>query len=202
VSEPSRPHRDRRVERGETTRAAIVRAARGLFAARGYAAVGTNEVVARAGVTRGALYHHFREKRDLLRAVYEDVERDAMRTIEARMAATRGPWDRFAQGVRAFLDLSTDPGLVRIGLVDAPAVLGAQEWREVHARYSLGLLERTLQQAMDAGVFRRAEVRPLARLLFGAFAEAALQLADASDPMAAREEVERALLVLLQGLRV
>jgi AcrR family transcriptional regulator len=201
MTEITSSRRDGRVERGDATRALILRAARELFAARGYADVGTNEVVERAGVTRGAMYHHFREKKDLFRAVYVQHEQSAMAAIVSRMSEARDPWEQFVLGVGQFLDLAADPGVVRIALIDAPAVLGVREWRERHARHSVAVIERALQQAMDAGVFRCAEVKRLAQLLFGAFAEAALLLAAADDPVAARDEVERSLLVLLDGLR-
>src|SRR4051794_27076976 len=98
-----------RPERGEATRAALVAAARGLFAERGYGAVGTEEVVRRAGVTRGALYHHFRDKRDLFRAVYEETELEIVASIGARMEGVADPMELLVTGVRAFLDACSDP---------------------------------------------------------------------------------------------
>lgn len=192
---------DRRAERGEATRAAILGAARELFSSRGYAAVGTNEVVERAGVTRGAMYHHFKEKKDLFRAVYEQVEQELVETTAARMEGTEDPWDLLVTGMRAFLDACTDPSLRQIGLVDGPAVLGWMEWREIGNRYVFGLVTFGLQTAMDAGVLRRADVKQLAHLFIGAFGEAAMVLANAEDPKTARVEVEETLLVLMEGLR-
>ena len=116
--------RDGRAERGEATRAALVRAGRELFAERGYAAVGTNELVDRAGVTRGAMYHHFPGKKDLFRAVYEHTEQEVVDMTAARMQATDDPWEFLVAGMRSFFDACTDPELRQIGLVDGPAVLG------------------------------------------------------------------------------
>jgi AcrR family transcriptional regulator len=191
-----------RPERGEGTRAALLAAARGLFAERGYAGVGTEAVVRRAGVTRGALYHHFRDKRDLFRAVYEQTEAEIVAAIAERMAAGGSdPMELLAEGVRAFLDASSDPLMMRIGLRDAPGVLGWEEWREIGNRHGLGLVTTGLRAAMDAGQIRRADVRTLAHLLLSALAEAALLIASADDPQAERAEVERTLLALLDGLR-
>src|SRR5689334_17674561 len=110
-----------RPERGGATRAALLGAARALFAERGYAGVGTEEVVRRAGVTRGALYHHFRDKRDLFRAVFEQTEEEIVAAIGARMDGASDPMALLAEGVRAYLDACGDPVLMRIGLRDAPA---------------------------------------------------------------------------------
>ena len=104
-------------------------------------------------------------------------------------------------GVRAFLDACTDRALRQIALIDAPAVLGWEEWREIDARYGLGLVSFGLRNGMDAGVFREREVTPLAHLLIGAMTEAALMVANAPDPDAARRKAEPALLALLEGLR-
>lgn len=192
---------DPRVERGEATRARLVEAARELFAQRGYAGVGTEEVVRRAGVTRGALYHHFRDKRDLFRAVYEQTEEDLVTATAARASSAEDPWQALVTGIGAFLDACSEPALMRIGVLDAPAVLGWREWREIGARHGLGLIEATLKAAMDAGTLRRTDVEPLARLLFGTLGEAAQLVANAEDPAIARPEVERTLVSLLEGLR-
>ena len=189
------------MSRGAPTRAELMRVARELFAERGYAGVGTEEVVARANVTRGALYHHFTDKKDLFRAVHEQLEEELVASIGEQIAGIEDPWELIVAGVRAFLDAATDPALRQITLIDAPAVLGWEEWREIDARYGLGLVTFALKNAMDQGVFREAEVTPLAHLLLGAMTEAAMMVANAGDPEAAREEAETALLALAEGLR-
>ena len=190
-----------REERAEATRGALLRAARELFAERGYAAVGTEQIVERAGVTRGALYHHFRDKQDLFRAVHDGMERELMKQIGERMGQEADPWQLLVTGLRAFLDACTDRELMQITLLDAPSVLGWAEWREIDERYGLGLVSAGLENAMAAGVFRRQEVRPLAHILMGALGEAAMLIANAPDPEAAREEIEGPLLELLAGLK-
>jgi AcrR family transcriptional regulator len=192
----------RQAERSEATRIKLVRAARQLFARRGYAAVGTEQIVRRARVTRGALYHHFRDKRDLFRAVHEQVEAELAETIGEQIADVQDdPVAVLQQGVRTFLDACTDTAIARIALIDAPSVLGWEEWRAIDERYGLGLVTFGLQAAMDAGALRAQPVKPLAHLLLGAMGEAGMVIANADDPRLARREVEPALLGLLDGLR-
>jgi AcrR family transcriptional regulator len=191
-----------RAERSEGTRSRLVAAGRELFAERGFAAVGTEEIVAAAGVTRGALYHHFDDKRDLFRAVHEALEAELVGRIGEAIAAVRSddPVDALRAAVPAFLDLATDPGLARITLVEAPSVLGWAEWREIDARYGLGLAEAALGAAIDAGRIPKQPVRPLAHLLLAALGEAGIMVATADDPQAARKEIEPALAGLIDGL--
>jgi hypothetical protein len=129
------------------------------------------------------------------------MERELMEAIGERMGEASDPWDLLVTGLRAFLDACTDDALRQIALIDAPAVLGWEEWREIDARYGLGLVSFGLRNGMDAGVFREREVTPLAHLVIGAMTEAALMIANAADPDAARRTVEPALLALLEGLR-
>jgi AcrR family transcriptional regulator len=145
--------------------------------------------VRRAGVTRGALYHHFAGKEDLFRAVFEDVEREVTERV-ARVAATNtDPLDALRRGCQEFLDAALDPAVQRIVLVDAPAVLGWSAWRELEARYGLGLTTMGLQAAMDAGAIERQPLEPLAHMLLASLNEAALLVAGADDPVATRADV-------------
>ena len=191
---------DGRAVRGRATRAAVLRAARELFAERGYADVGTNEVVERAGVTRGALYHHFEDKRALFRAVYEELEREVAERIVAAVAREPRLERHLEVGVNAFLDVCLEPAHRRISLIEAPSVLGHEEWRGIGAEYSLGLLRAALEASMQAGVLEAQPVDTLAHLLLGALAEAAVVLARADDLEAARAEVGRTVARLLAGL--
>ncbi len=192
-----------RAEQSGATRAALVAAARELFAERGYAGVGTEEIVRKARVTRGALYHHFEDKKDLFRAVHEELEAELAQTIGAQLAAGEltSAVELLRTGVRTFLDACTDRAVARIVLVDAPSVLGWREWREIDERHGLGLVIAGLQGAMESGEIARQPVKPLAHLLLGAMGEAGMLIANAENPDAVREEVEPALLTLLDGLR-
>jgi AcrR family transcriptional regulator len=189
------------MSRGDVTRAELVRVARGLFAEPGYASVGTEEIVRAANVTRGALYHHFADKKDLFRAVHEQVEGELVEAIGQRIGAIEDPWELLVTGVGVFLDECADPVFMRISLLDAPAVLGWREWREIDERYGLALVSGSLGNAMEAGVLARQELRPLSHLLLAALGEAAFLIANSDDPKAARREVEPPLMALLEGLR-
>jgi AcrR family transcriptional regulator len=195
---PSKPKRD---ETAAATRGALVKAGLELFAKRGYANVGTEEIVRRARVTRGALYHHFEDKRDLFRAVHELVEEDLVAGIGAKMKDVSDPWEVLVTGSRAFLDACTEPAVKQIGLIDAPAVLGWAEWRQIDERYGLGLMKAALGAGIEAGVLRKAPLDTLSHLMLGALSEAAFMIANAKDPKAVRAETETALLELLQGLK-
>ena len=175
--------------RSQATRRQLITAARGLFGARGYAAVGTEEIVRTAGVTRGALYHQFRDKADLFAAVAEEVEAEIAEQIAAgAVGAAADPVGALRAGARLFLHACAEPEVERIILLDAPAVLGWEAWRDLAGRYGLGLIQLALQSAMDSGVIVRQPVVPLAHVLVGALDECALYVARAGDPAAAREE--------------
>ena len=185
-----------REERAAATRERLLAAARELFAERGYASVGTEEVVRHAEVTRGALYHHFRDKRDLFRAVHEEIEAGLVERIAAEIAGIEDPQQLLRAGIGAFLDSVADPTVMQIALTDAPAVLGWAEWREIDAKYGLGLVSGALTLAMETGYIERQPIEPLAHLLLGGMGEAAMLIANGSS----REDVERPLIALVEGL--
>jgi AcrR family transcriptional regulator len=183
-------------ERTEATRGALIAAGRKLFGSRGYAAVGTEEVVAEAGVTRGALYHHFRDKRDLFRAVFVSQEETLLRDVEAKLPA-EGAYARLSVALDATLDACTDPVVGRISFLDGPVVLGSEEWRTIVEGYTLGVLRFMLGEAMEAGELRPAPAEALAHLMLGALNEAGMVIAAGGD----RDETGAALRALLEGLR-
>ena len=193
----------RQAEKSENTRAALIAAARELFAERGYAAVGTTEIVNRAGSSRGAMYHHFKDKQELFRAVYEQIQEELIQRVAERIeGAGADPMAALRAGLNAFLDSCLEPEKARIGLIDAPAVLGWAQWRELDERYALGIVTAGLQGGVEAGVLRGdLPVRRLAHLVLAALGEAGLLIAGAADPEAARAETEAAVLALLDGLR-
>ena len=189
---------NRQAARSASTRAKLVRAARTLFARHGYAAVGTEQIVRRAGVTRGALYHHFAAKEDLFLAVYEQVEHDLTAQLVTLVSEATSPLEALRIGIRTFLDACRTPEMQRIVLVDGPAVLGWERWREIAQQNGLGLTEGVLNAAVEAGEIEPIAVTPLAHLLGGALDEAALLVVndpDQTDTVAAT--LER----LLDGLR-
>jgi AcrR family transcriptional regulator len=188
--------------RSAATRTALVTAARRLWAQRGYAAVGTPEIAAAAGVTRGALYHQFADKTELFAAVLEEVEGEVTAALGERVAR-EGPPDPLAAmrlGATAWLDACADPEVQRIVLLDAPSVLGWERFRAVGMRHGLGLVEAMLAAAVEAGAIPAQPLRPLAHLLIGAMDEAALYVARAPDPDAARAEMAPILTRLVDAL--
>jgi AcrR family transcriptional regulator len=189
-------------ERSEATRAALMAAARPLFADRGFAGVGTEEIVRAAGVTRGALYHQFRDKRELFAAVFEQLEGELAQRVGEAAAASGAtePLAALRVGTDAWLDACTEREVQRIVLLDGPAVLGTERAREIGLRHSVGLVEAALQAAVEAGQLAPQPVRGLAHILIGAVDEAALYVATSDDQVAARAEVGAVLDRLLQTL--
>ncbi len=187
------PPRTRMAERAEETREALIAAARELFGQRGFAAVATEQIVRSARMTRGALYHHFQSKEDLFRAVYEAVERDLVEQIAATSLSAADPVEALRTGAQAFLDACEDPAVRRIALIDAPSVLGWEQWREIGLKYGLGLVQATLEAAMDAGLIESQPVRPLAHLLLGSIDEAGMLVARADDGGQTKEQVAAAI---------
>lgn len=171
-----------RAEQRERTREDLVATARALFAGRGYGAVGLAEIVASAGVTKGALYHHFAAgKAALFTAVLEQVAGEVGDAVVAEADAQDDAWQGLRAGCRAFLTHSTAPGTLRVLLVDGPAVLGWARWRAVDDAASGRGLAEALAGLVADGVIAPRPVEPLTRLLSGAMNEAALWLAE-SDP--------------------
>jgi AcrR family transcriptional regulator len=175
-------------EQSEATRRALLVAARGLFAERGYAAVATEEIVRAAGVTRGALYHHFDGKEELFAAVYEQVEADLVAELGGMATEASDPLEALHRGAAAFLEACRRPEVQRITLIDAPSVLGWERWREIGMKYGFGLIQGVLKAGMDQGVIERQPIQPLAHLLLGAMDEAAMLVAR-SDDAKLREQV-------------
>ena len=189
------------VERLAATRAALLKAARTIFAEQGYAAAATEEIVRRAKVTRGALYHHFEDKRSLFDAVASEVAREIAEKIDAKTPMD-DPLKALIVGTGAFLDACLDPAVRRIYLIDAPAVLGWHRWREIDAPHGV----RSLREGVSAMLAERPDdalaVEPTTFLLAGAFNEAALWIAEAKDEKAARRAMDRSLAALIERLFV
>lgn len=196
------PPRRSQAERTAATRASLLAAARKLFAVNGFADVSTQAIVESAGVTRGALYHQFADKTELFAAVYEEIETELVADIVARLADAAPADQRQAMkaGARLFLDLCSAPEVQRIMLVDAPAVLGWERWREVGMKYGLGVIEAMLVQAVADGVIPPQPLRPTAHVLLGALDEAALYISRAEDQAAAKSDMYAVCDRLIDGI--
>ncbi|GAB2674842.1 TetR/AcrR family transcriptional regulator [Nocardia goodfellowii] len=189
-------------DRSRSTRAALEQAGRRLFAERGFAGTSAEQLVAAAGVTRGALHHHYGDKRGLFIAVLEQLEAGNMDEVQTAIAAS-GTDDLLAAmavGLNTFLEICQRPEMIRIALHDAPAVLGWQAWRELEVRHGLGLIIRQLEAARDAGLVPAVPIHTVAHLLLAAITEAGHLVAHAADQDAARLEAQQSLMLLVGGL--
>ena len=190
-----------KAEQADATRAALSAAARELFTQRGYAATSTTEIVERAGVTRGALYHHFAAKDELFRAVFEQLEDEVTKHVAHEALTSTDPLEQLRRGTRAYLDACIDPAVQRVVLLDGPSVLGWETWQEIEQRYGYGHVVAGVEAAIAAGLIAAQPVEALAHALFGALTEAGMVVARAAEPPAARAEMEAAMDRLLDGLR-
>lgn len=186
-------------QRRASTRRALLDAARSLFAEKGYHETAAEEIVGRAGLTRGALYHHFEGKKDLFRVVVDEMEGEIDEEIEAAERAESDLPGAVMAGYRAFIDAVLDPEMRRTFFLDGPSVLG-WEWREIDARHAVGKIEEGLEALIAEGHMEPQPVKPLARLINGALLEAAFFVAVSDDPAAARDEAWGGMERLVRGL--
>lgn len=191
---------DRKAARSARTRRRLLREARRLFQTRGYDSTPVALVAQRAGITRVALYYHFRDKRDLFHAVCTEMEDACVEEIARAVAPARDFWERVDAAAKATLDAFLDPVYVRIVFRDGPAVLGWDEWHEIVGRFGRNQLRTGLELAMDEGLIPRRPALALARVISGAINEAGLAIAHADDPKRARVEYGAVIGALLEGL--
>lgn len=193
-----------RISKAEQKRITIERLtgiARTHFSEKGYAEANTEEMVLEAGLTRGALYHHFGSKEGLFHAVLEAVQEEIAERVEAEAATGDEPWRQLLLGCRAFIAAAVEPRNRRILLVDGPAVLGWDAWREMDERNSMNELREQLELMRDQGLLKPVSIPALTHLLSGAMNEAALWLAQSPDPDSALEETTAAIALMLEGFR-
>lgn len=193
------PRRTQR-ERSETTTRQLLDTARALFARDGYAATPLEAVVSGCGVTKGAFYHHFSRKEQLFEVVFVEEQRRIAEAILEAYARKKDPIDASYSACRAFLDVSLDPGVQRITLLDAPAVLGWERMRQIESEYGLAMMKAGIRTAIGAKRMRKRDVDALAHLLFGALCEGVMYMARAEDQRSARRRIERELKGLLDSL--
>lgn len=192
----------RQTERSQATKTELLRVARELFGSRGFEGASIEDVADAAGMTKGAVYHHFASKRDLFQAIVEQLEQEICENvIVAAAGAGDDVLDGMRRGVRAFLDSGADGSYRRIVLIEGPSVLGWETWREIDERYGFSIVKGSLEAAMGAGVLKQQPLDPIAHLFLASLAEAALQIARADDQDAAREEMFEALWTIIESLR-
>ena len=191
-------------ERAVATRAALLSAARDLFAQAGYHATGTPEIAARAQMTRGALYHHFAGKEELFAEVFRMVAEELVLRSNAAAASLKGDlWPQVSEAFRQYLELvAASAEYQRILLIDGPAVLGWARWREVQSEFVASGTARALEMMMDQGMLARQPAQPLANLIQAALNDAAMAIANSDRPEETSREASEAFQTLLSGLRV
>ncbi|MFL6060164.1 MAG: TetR/AcrR family transcriptional regulator [Marmoricola sp.] len=194
------PQRMTQEQRRASTRAALLAAGRALFAEHGYDAVAAEQVVTAAGVSRGALYHHFDGKAGLFEAVFLQIEEELVANFPLDDFLSGDALAALRSGVTRFLDLSLEADVQQIALVDAPTVLGWRRWHEIEAAHGLGLIQAGLDAAVAAGQVKALPTAQLANALLGALTESALAVARAEDRAAARQDAESALVAIVEGL--
>ncbi len=186
-------------ERREATTASLVAAARELFAKDGYAATSLDAVAKKAGVTKGAVYHHFEGKQTLFEAVFAREVVGLTAAIARVYARQQDPWKAFEAGSRAFLEACLDPGLQRIVLLDAFAAIGWERIRRQEAPL-LEMMQLGIERAIEAGKIAPRDALTLANFLYGALCETAMVVARAPDQKAAQREAVAELGRVIDGL--
>lgn len=190
-----------RAEYAQQTRSRLVESARQLFTEHGYAPVTVEQIARHAGVTQGALYHHFTGKREVFSAVATMVGTEVVTAVAADLSEEETAWDAATSAIDSFLVQCLRPDVQRILYIDGPSV-GWQQWREGSRTLGVSLVESILVRLKKEGLIATRSVRSLAHLLVGALNEAAIVIADAKDPKRTRTEMLRTLQEILRALSV
>ncbi|KRG62189.1 TetR family transcriptional regulator [Stenotrophomonas humi] len=183
----------------EETRASLLSTARRVFSEHGYAATSMDDLTAQAGLTRGALYHHFGDKRGLLAAVVDQIDAETDTRLQAISNAAEDAWEGFRQRCVAYLDMALEPDIQRIVLRDARAVLGGAS--PDSQRHCVASMQRLIDSLIQRGVIAPVDARALASLIYGSLAEAAFWIAEGDDGSARLAQATAALELLLRGLK-
>lgn len=183
----------------EQTRASLISTARRVFSEHGYAATSMDDLTAQAGLTRGALYHHFGDKRGLLAAVVDQIDAETDARLQAISDQMDDPWEGFRQRCGAYLDMALEPDIQRIVLRDARAVLGGAS--PDSQRCCVTSMQRLIEGLIERGVIAKVDALALASLIYGSLAEAAFWIAEGDDGNVRLVHAKAALDLLLRGLR-
>jgi AcrR family transcriptional regulator len=187
-------------ERTESTRSRLVATARLLFAQKGFTDTSTEDILAAAHISRGAMYHHFDDKQTLFRATFEAVEAELTAQVREAVNSSSNPVDQLRKGFTAYLDQCRYPEVQRIVLLDGPAVLGWDLWHEIDTRYAFGLLKGVFATAAKMGAITSFMVDPLTHLLLGAMMQAGMVVTQSDNPAASKIEMTATFELILSGL--
>jgi AcrR family transcriptional regulator len=182
------------------TRAKLIKAARQAFAAKGFAQSSMDDLTAQAGLTRGALYHHFGDKKGLLEAVIAQIDGEMTTRLSAIVAHAETTWDGFIDECIAYIKMALEPEIQRIMFLDGPAVLGdPSRWSNQNS--CIASTQCTIQKLIDENMVRPVDALATARLVMGALLGASLWIATADDPQSASQKAVDGFLALVSGLR-
>jgi AcrR family transcriptional regulator len=190
-----------RDRQAEATRELLIAIARERFVEQGFAATAIDDIVQRAGIAKGALYHHFKGKDALFKAVYDVVLDETAEAVLAAAMAEHDPWAAVRAGLSAFLDACLQPAFRRVVIIDSVAVLAANSWEGGMEGVELPMLRTVLSALVDTGTLPDVALDPLAHVALGGLYGSALYIARATDPQAARAQADTVLDVVLRGVR-
>ncbi|MFJ5371082.1 TetR/AcrR family transcriptional regulator [Pectobacterium versatile] len=184
----------------EETRATLLATARKVFSERGYADTSMDDLTAQASLTRGALYHHFGDKKGLLAAVVEQIDAEMDERLQAISDTAEDAWEGFRRRCCAYLEMAREPEIQRIVLRDARAVLGGAS--PDSQRHCVESMQRLIDNLTRQGVVADADPQALASLIYGSLAEAAFWIAEGEEGNVRLTQGVAALELLLRGLLV
>ncbi|WP_425063139.1 TetR/AcrR family transcriptional regulator [Pyruvatibacter mobilis] len=188
-------------ERRAATRSAVIEAATALFGTNGFDDTKMDDIVAKAGVAKGGIYHHFKNKHEIFEAVFEAVAAEIAAEMRQEIAPGQPPLDVLKQSATGFFRLCAEPLRRRIFLQDGPAVLGHEAWHRIDAHHFGGLVTSALGEAMEAGAIRPQPLKSLSRVMLGGIQAAALDCAAQDDFDAAAKDYLSVFAGILDGLK-
>jgi AcrR family transcriptional regulator len=179
----------------------IIAVARRLFATKGFASTSIDEIVRDAGVTKGALYHHFKSKEDVFAAVLHREQETLTERVRKAAMKESSAFGMLKAGCDAFLEASLDPYIQQICMIDAPAVVGATRLLEIAPTHSVGMIALALEHAMQQGELRERPAMPLAQIIFGALCQGAMVAARSEDPASTIQAIREEIQIILAGIQ-
>ncbi|ASJ53111.1 TetR family transcriptional regulator [Brevibacillus formosus] len=190
-----------KAEQKQQTMQKLIEVAREMFSRQGYADAAMEDIVKQAGVTRGALYHHFGSKEGLFEAVLASVQQEIGERVEAEAAKSEEPWQQLILGCLAFVSAAVEHRNKRILLIDGPSVIGWETWRRMDEENSMRHLREQLQTMQEQGYLRPVSIDALTHLLSGTMNEAVLWISETPDHEKSLAEISAAMTLLLEGFR-
>lgn len=192
---------DQKASKSQQTQARVIEAAREVFARDGYADAALSEIIQKAGVTTGAVYYHFTDKKGLFQAVAESLEQEILDEVSRRVSSKGDAWDLFETAVLETLNICARPDIMRIVFREAPAVIGPREWREIEVRYSFGLMQATVRDLAKANLIDTDAPDVTSQILLGALIEAAHTVAESANQAKSLSAAKSTLRIMLRGLK-